>query len=152
MVSAGTEGEGFFRTNYVVRQCYRSCRIAGNGDIPRKLSVGLLPMAGDQSVGCLVAGRSLVEFLHLEVRREVDDLEAGSTGLNAAHVLHAPGDEVAEQHDVVARIHAGIGGVAVPKLPDGGGSVQGHVAPPWIALHGGKHPGKVLTTHVGQSA
>ena len=109
-------------------------------------------MAGSKSVGCLVAGRSLVEFLHFEVGREVDDLEAGSRGLDATHVLHAPGDEVAEQHDVVARIHARIGSVTIPKLPDGGGSVQGHVTPAGIALHGGEHPGKVLTAHIGQAA
>ena len=102
MMLAGTKGEETFRTNYVVRQRDLPSSVAGNGDVPRKLSVCLSPMAGSKSVGCLVAGRSLVEFLHFEVGREVDDLEAGSRGLDAAHVLHAPRNEVAEQHDVVA--------------------------------------------------
>ena len=152
MMLAGTKGEETFRTNYIIRQRDLPSSVAGNGDVPRKLSVCLSPMAGSKSVGCLVAGRSLVEFLHFEVGREVDDLEAGSRGFDAAHVLHAPRNEVAEQHDVVARIHARIGSVTIPKFPDGGGTVQGHVAPAGITLHGSEHPSEVLTSHIGQAA
>ena len=52
---------------------------------------------------------------------------------------------------MVARIHRRVGLVAVPELPDGGGSILGHVSPRRIGVVGGQQIGHIGKAVVGQS-
>lgn len=54
---------------------------------------------------------------------------SGLKGADAVEVFVLPEEEVAEEHDVVGAVHAGVARVAVPEFPDGGGTAPGHVAP-----------------------
>ena len=71
---------------------------------------------------------------------------------DAGQILVEPDDEVAEQHDVVARVHLGFGGVAVPQFPDGRGSVLHHESPAGEGGIGGQPISQVAPSALGQSA
>ena len=74
------------------------------------------------------------------------------TGAEARQRLEAPGQEVAEEHHVVAAVHGGVGLVAVPQLPDGSGAVLHHVAPRRIAPLRGNGPCHVAVATVAERA
>ena len=73
-------------------------------------------------------------------------------GSNATEVLVVPQDEVAEEHHVVAAVHGRVGGVAVPKFPDGGGAVSDHITPTRIGVVAGDSEGQVASSELGEGA
>ena len=77
---------------------------------------------------------------------------AGSQRPYTAEVFIVPDYKVAQQHHMVARVHGGVGGIAVPQFPDGGGTVLCHVAPTGIGGVGGHLQCQVAVAVFGEGA
>ena len=122
---------------------------------------GLFPVADNRAVGTVVADVGKRAILDAEVGLEYEPLiGSGKTAAHstaavhvsdAAEVLVAPCDQVAQQHHVVATVHLGRSLVAIPQFPNGGGAVLSHVAPRGIAVLGGYHIGNVAEPIVAES-
>ena len=54
--------------------------------------------------------------------------------LDPREFLVEPDHIIANEHDVIARIHCGVGGVAVPQFPDSRRAIFNHVTPTRIFL------------------
>ena len=110
--------------------------------MPEELPVLDLPSADDRPV------RRIVRSVHRcqlgrRTRLEFDSSEGISSVADAGKILIHPDDAVAGQHQVIQRIHRRIGSVAVPQLPDRGGSAAEHVAVGRIGVIGGDCAGEI---------
>src|ERR1043165_8186993 len=111
------------------------------------------PFAGDLAVGGAVRGADMRQVAGGAGRHD-DVLEAGRRGVggDAGKVFVQPDDEVAHEHDVVAGVHGGVGGVAVPEFPDGGRAVGDHVAPAGVVFLACDGVGEVGAAVLGEDA
>ena len=115
--------------------------------MPVETAMFLFPTTHNLAVNRGVTGIDLVDLVDGEIRRHLDVSETQITDTDAGNVFIEPREQVAEQHHVVAAVHRGRGGVAVPEFPDGGGAVLGHIAPRGILLVCGEEPGEVGAMH-----
>ena len=110
--------------------------VGGDKDVPCEAVSFPLPIALDEAADGAVRAVYMVEpFDGIGLQQNLTI--AGSQGAYSTEVFVVPDDEVAEKHDVVAGVHGGVGSVAVPEFPDGGGSVAHHVAPTGVGGVGG---------------
>ena len=154
--------------------------VAGNLHVPLDMLQGLFPVADNRAIGRQVAdvgkravldaevgledkalignGRTAAhssaggESPSFSVKAECGVARRGIGEVDAAQILVAPGNQVAQQHDVVAAVHLRTGLVAVPELPNGRRTILGHIAPGGIAVLGGNHIGDVAETVVREAA
>ena len=133
--------------------------VAGDGDVPFQVLQVFLPVALDGAVGRVVADVRPFAILNVEGGLQHDVLvslrkTAGNGGCltDAAQVLIAPRQEVAQQHHVITAIHRRVGLVAVPQFPDGGRAVLRHIAPRGIRLGGCQAVSHISKTIVAQSS
>ena len=117
--------------------------------MPVEPAVFLLPTADDAAIDGVVAGIDVVNLVDGEVGLHGNVLEADVGSSDAGNILIEPGEQVAEQHDMVARVHLRRRGVTVPQFPDGGGAMVGHIAPRRVLLVSSQEPGQVGASHVG---
>ena len=126
--------------------------VTGNLHVPLDMLQGLFPVADNRAIGRQVADVGKRAVLDAEVGLEnkalIGNGRTAAHSTDAAQILVAPGNQVAQQHDVVAAVHAGRGLVAVPELPNGRCTILGHIAPGGIAVLGGNHVGDVAETIV----
>lgn len=111
--------------------------VGRDDDVPGETVATALPMALDGAADGLVGAAEVVEPLD-GMGFQLDAAVAILQGADAGQIFVVPRDEVAEEHDVVAGVHGGVAGVAIPQLPDGGGPLGCHVAPAGIGGVGGE--------------
>ena len=87
--------------------------IGWNLHVPYHLFACLRPPADDMPIGRVVAHIHMVAIGNRETRTEPDVL-VGIIRADAAQILVTPGEQIAQQHDVVATVHRRIGRVAIP--------------------------------------
>ena len=109
------------------------------------------PVALDATADGVVCAVHEVETID-RVGLQLNLFIAWLQGAYSAKVFVFPEDEVAEEHHVVAGVHRWVGGVAVPELPDGGGTVVYHIAPARIGVVGGNLQCEVTATVFGERA
>ena len=83
----------------------RCLGVCWNLHMPEELAVLLTPSADNLTIDGVVAGIDMVYFIYAEVGPHVDMLEAYVGSSDTGNIFIEPGKQVAEQHDVVARVH-----------------------------------------------
>ena len=119
VVGASTLGDAHFGSS-----------IGRDGKLPVQHIAVSTPAALYETIGRAVGGIDMSETLWDAGLQAYVTVAAAVAGLtDARQILVVPDDEVAQEHDMVAGVHAWVGGVAVPQFPDGGGAVVGHESP-----------------------
>ena len=96
-----------------IRQADLSRRVARDRDIPLQVLQRLPPMALDGAIGRVVVDIGPFAVLNLEGGFQ-DDVLIGIIAADTSEILIAPGQQIAQQHHMVAAVHRRIGLVTIP--------------------------------------
>ena len=124
VIRTGTDG-----LHRAIRQTDVGRHVTRYEHVPFDMLQCLFPLAVNVAVGRMESSPDLFAVLDVEGGLQHDVLVGIALLPDAAQVLVAPGQQVAQQHDVVAAVHAGRGLVAIPQFPRRCGAILGHVAP-----------------------
>ena len=129
-------------------ECCR--RVAGNLHMPEEASARLLPTGNNPSVRRTIGDVEPRQFVEAESRSQTERLPSGRGALQAAQTFIKPREEIAQQHDMIGRIHGRIGCVSIPQFPDSSSSPPDHITPGRIGILNGQHIGNIVTPPVGE--
>ena len=106
---------GFDLRNVGCRNAERGRRIGRYLDRPRQTAAGPFPMAADRAVHRLIGRIDPLEPLReVGLHQNVFEAQSRRVGLDTGQVFPVPCDQVAQLHQVIARVHRRIGRIAVP--------------------------------------
>ena len=129
----------------------RGAAVGRDDDLPLEASLLLAPVADNPAAGRAERCLDTVESLdRAGLHQDVAEGCRSRSVADAGQTFVVPDYQVAQQHDVVTRVHGRIGRVAVPELPDRRRTLLDHVSPARVVAVGGQAEGDVGPAVAGQ--